>query len=158
MRISTAGWWSKGGAVAATGGSVGDGAAPSQAAAAAQAYGRAFDALKEAQYPAAIAGFAGFLRDHPQHELADNAQYWLGQAHYVTRLSECHHGIQSRGRAAAPDSAKASDALLKVGYAQLELRQTADARRTLEAVRVRFPGTDSARAATERLQRLPSSP
>lgn len=152
-----------GGAVAgagagAPGGGDGVGSASPAADAAAQAYGRAFDALKQGQYAAAIAGFTSFLRDHPQHELADNAQYWLGQAHYVTRDYPQAMSAFNRVVAQWPDSSKASDALLKVGYSQLELQQTADARRTLEAVRSRFPGTDSARAATERLQRLPSSP
>lgn len=140
------------------GGGEGVGSASPAADAAAQAYGRAFDALKQGQYPAAIAGFTSFLRDHPQHELADNAQYWLGQAHYVTRDYPQAMTAFNRVVAQWPDSSKASDALLKVGYSQLELQRTADARRTLEEVRSRFPGTDSARAATERLQRLPSSP
>jgi len=122
------------------------------------AYGRAFDALKQGSYPAAITGFGGFLRDHPQHELADNAQYWLGQAHYVTR--DYPNAITAFNRVVAqwPDSSKASDALLKVGLSQLELKRTAEERRTLEDVRSRFPGTDAARAAAERLQRLAASP
>lgn len=122
------------------------------------AYGRAFDALKEGGYPAAISGFSGFLRDHPQHELADNAQYWLGQAYYVTRDYPNALAAFNRVVTQWPDSSKASDALLKVGFAQLELKRTAEGRRTLEDVRSRFPGTDSARAAAERLQRLAASP
>jgi tol-pal system protein YbgF len=139
-----------GGAAAVAGAAAGD--------AAELAYGRAFDALKQGSYPAAISGFTGFLRDHPQHELADNAQYWLGQAYYVTR--DYPNAVTAFNRVVAqwPDSTKASDALLKVGFSQLELKRTAEARRTLEDVRSRYPGTDSARAAAERLQRLAASP
>jgi tol-pal system protein YbgF len=139
-----------GGATAVGGAAAGD--------AAELAYGRAFDALKQGSYPAAISGFTGFLRDHPQHELADNAQYWLGQAYYVTR--DYPNAVTAFNRVVAqwPDSTKASDALLKVGFSQLELKRTAEARRTLEDVRSRYPGTDSARAAAERLQRLAASP
>jgi TolA-binding protein len=50
-----------------------------------QRYGKAFDALKASDYPAAISGMREFLAAHPDHELADNAQYWLGEAYYVTR-------------------------------------------------------------------------
>jgi tol-pal system protein YbgF len=144
-------------AAAATGGAT-SGARTASGDAGSIAYGRAFDALKQGSYPAAITGFTGFLRDHPQHELADNAQYWLGQAHYVTR--DYPNAIAAFQRVVAqwPDSSKASDALLKVGYSQLELKRPAEARRTLEDVRTRYPGTDSARAAAERLQRLPASP
>jgi tol-pal system protein YbgF len=155
------------GTVAAAGGATavggGAGAAAGTGGAAAGdaaelAYGRAFDALKQGSYPAAISGFSGFLRDHPQHELADNAQYWLGQAYYVTR--DYPNAVTAFNRVVAqwPDSSKASDALLKVGFSQLELKRNAEARRTLEDVRSRYPGTDSARAAAERLQRLAASP
>ena len=143
----------------AVGGGAGAGTGGAAAGDAAElAYGRAFDALKQGSYPAAISGFAGFLGDHPQHELADNAQYWLGQAYYVTR--DYPNAIAAFNRVVAqwPDSSKASDSLLKVGFSQLELKRTADARRTLEDVRSRYPGTDSARAASERLQRLAASP
>jgi tol-pal system protein YbgF len=147
-----------GGAAPAVDGTVGSSGSTAGTDAAALAYGRAFDALKQASYPAAITGFTGFLRDHPQHELADNAQYWLGQAYYVTR--DYPNAITAFNRVVAqwPDSSKASDALLKVGFAQLELKRVAEARRTLEDVRSRYPGTDSARAAAERLQRLTASP
>ncbi len=147
------------GAATAVVGSAGTGTAGAAAGDAAElAYGRAFDALKQGSYPAAISGFSGFLRDHPQHELADNAQYWLGQAYYVTR--DYPNAVTAFNRVVAqwPDSTKASDALLKVGFSQLELKRTAEARRTLEDVRSRYPGTDSARAAAERLQRLAASP
>jgi tol-pal system protein YbgF len=146
------------GSAAANSGAAASGGGAAGADAGSVAYGRAFDALKQGSYPAAISSFTAFLRDHPQHELADNAQYWLGQAHYVTR--DYPNAIAAFNRVVAqwPDSSKASDALLKVGLSQLELKRPAEARRTLEDVRTRYPGTDSARAAAERLQRLPASP
>lgn len=123
--------------------------------AAVQAYGLAFDALKQSRYAEAIAGFEAFVRDWPTHDLADNAQYWLGEAHYVNRDYE--KAIAAFGAVGArwPDSSKAGDALLKLGYAQLELRRTAAGRRTLEDVVAKFPGTEAARLAAERLRRLP---
>ncbi len=128
-------------------------AVPSDAAS--QAYGRAFDALKQARYAEAINGFEAFLRNWPKHDLADNAQYWLGEAHYVNRDYDQAIAAFSAVGAQWPDSSKAGDALLKLGYAQLELRRTAAGRRTLEDVIERFPGTEAARLAAERLRRLP---
>jgi len=54
-----------------------------------------------------------------------------------------------------PQSEKAPDALLKVGYSQLELKQDAKARATLAAVVSKYPGSRAASLAQERLQRLP---
>ena len=48
-------------------------------------YQAAFDLLKDGKYPEAISGFKQFLATFPNSALADNAQYWLGEAHYVTK-------------------------------------------------------------------------
>jgi tol-pal system protein YbgF len=117
------------------------------------AYAQAFDAIKSANYPAAIAGFQQFLADYPGSELTDNAQYWLGEAYYVTRDYQKAAGAF---RSVSPQSRKASDALLKLGYSQFELKQFAEARTTLTEVQQRFPDSDAARLAAERLQRLPA--
>ncbi len=48
-------------------------------------YTQAFDALKAGSYSVAITGFKDFLTSYPNSPLAENAQYWLGEAYYVTR-------------------------------------------------------------------------
>lgn len=118
-------------------------------------YGRAFDALKAANYPAAISGMREFLAAHPDHGLASNAQYWLGEAYYVTRDYQNAAAAFTRVGERWPQSGKAPDALLKLGYAQFELKQLAAAKQTLTQVGARYPGTEAARLAQERLRRIP---
>jgi len=48
--------------------------------------------------------------------------------------------------------------MLKLGYTQLEQKQYPAARATLDEVTKKFPGTDSARLAAERLRRIPAQP
>jgi TolA-binding protein len=48
-------------------------------------YAQSFDALKAGSYSVAITGFKSFLSSYPASPLAENAQYWLGEAFYVTR-------------------------------------------------------------------------
>ncbi|MGH8296239.1 MAG: YbgF trimerization domain-containing protein, partial [Steroidobacteraceae bacterium] len=48
-------------------------------------YGQAFKALKAGSYTVAISGFQSFLKQYPSSPLAANAEYWLGQAHYVNQ-------------------------------------------------------------------------
>lgn len=136
------------GAVAASGPSASDGPG--------RVYGRAFDALKAADYPAAIAGMREFLATYPAHELADNAQYWLGEAYYVTR--DYTNAEPAFGAVAQrwPESPKAPDAMLKRGYSQFELKRYGAARETLERVGQRYPGSEAARLAAERLKRIPA--
>ncbi len=118
-------------------------------------YGHAFDALKAANYPAAIAGMREFIGSYPRHELADNAQYWLGEAYYVTRDYDNAITAFMAVQRDWPDSSKAPDALLKQGYAQFELKRYAAARQSLQQVGTRYPATEAARLAAERLKRLP---
>ena len=54
-----------------------------------------------------------------------------------------------------PNSRKAPDALLKLGFTQYELKQYAEARATLTQVTKRFPDSEAAKLAAERLKRLP---
>lgn len=123
-----------------------------------QRYGVAFDALKGGNYALAISGFSGFLREFPTHALADNAQYWLGEAYYVTRDYERALSAFTRVGQQWPDSRKAADAALKSGYTQFELKRYAAARATLAEVSTRWPGSEAARLAQERLKRLPAAP
>jgi tol-pal system protein YbgF len=119
-------------------------------------YNQSFDALKAGSYSIAITGFKDFLGNYPQSPLAENAQYWLGEAYYV------NHDYDSAAeafRAALkkwPDGRKAADALLKLGFTQFEQKQFAAARSTLTAVSQKYPGTDNARLATEKLRRIPA--
>ena len=56
-----------------------------------------------------------------------------------------------------PDSRKAPDAMLKLGYTQFEQKKYADARKTLMAVTQKFPNSDAAKLATDRLAHMPAN-
>ena len=49
------------------------------------AYRMAFNLLKEGRYDRSIRAFSSFLAGYPNSTYADNAQYWLGEANYVSR-------------------------------------------------------------------------
>jgi tol-pal system protein YbgF len=118
-------------------------------------YTQAFDALKTSNYPGAIGGFQTFLSSYPQSEMADNAQYWLGEAYYVTRDYERAGAAFRAVGEKWPNSRKAADALVKLGFTQFETKRFADARVTLNDVITRYPDSDAARLAADRLKRLP---
>ena len=118
------------------------------------AYDGAFNALKTSNYPAAIGGFKDFVAKYPHSELLDNARYWLGEAYYVTRDFPSAAGAFRDVIQSSPNSRKAPDAMLKLAYTLQEQKQTTDAKATLLQLTQRYPGTDAARLANERLQRL----
>jgi tol-pal system protein YbgF len=147
-------------------GGVGGGAAPSAGAPAVvgpalpggeqASYDVAFNALKGADYPKAISGFGAFVSSYPSSPLASNAQYWLGEAYYVTRDYPNAITAFQKVTTGWPDSRKVPDALVKIGFTQAAQGKNGDARVTLEGVVQRFPGTEASTLASERLKRLPA--
>jgi tol-pal system protein YbgF len=118
------------------------------------AYDAGFNALKSADYPRAIQSFRSFLSAYPSSPLASNAQYWLGEAHYVNREYDAAMAAFRKVTTDWPDSRKAPDALVKTGFTQAALGRTAEARATLEEVTRRYPGTEAAALASDRLKRM----
>jgi tol-pal system protein YbgF len=118
------------------------------------AYQAAFDTLKEGRYKKAKAELKSFLDRFPNSSYAGNAQYWLGEAHYVTRNFE--QGIVEFQKVMNnyPGSSKMPDAMLKLGYTYYELKQFEKAKAILQDLRTRFPQATAARLATKRLDRI----
>lgn len=120
-------------------------------------YDAAFSALKSSDYPKAIAGFKNFVTSYPDSPLASNAQYWLGEAYYVTREYQSAIVAFQKVTSQWPDSRKAPDALVKIGFTQSALGRNGDAKVTLEDVVRRYPGSEAAQLASDRLKRLPAN-
>lgn len=117
-------------------------------------YQSAFDLLKIGQYDKSITAFGDFLTRFPGSPHADNAQYWLAEAYYVTHRYEPAISEYNKLVGSYPESQKLTHALLKVGYSYHELGKIPEAKATLEDLKLRYPGTTAARLADERLQRI----
>ena len=118
------------------------------------AYQAAFNLLKDSQYDRAITAFQKFLIVYSDSSLADNAQYWLGEAYYVNKsFPEAQTAFQ-RVVDKYPQSRKRPDALLKIGYCQYELKQWDAAKGTLTQVATQFPDTPAGHLAQQRLDKM----
>lgn len=138
-----------GGAVGQPGGPAAGGQASAQSA-----YDHAFDTLKGGNYAAAVMQFQQFLQDYPNNNLDDNAQYWLGESYYVMRDYDHAAAAFRTVGDKYPQSRKAPDALLKLGYTQIDQQKNDEGRATLQLVLQRFPMSDAAKLAMERLMQL----
>lgn len=118
------------------------------------AYNSAFDALKAGRYAESARAFQAFLETYPSGVFAPNAMYWLGESYYVTQnyalAQEQFQGLLDQH----PTHDKAAGALLKVGLCQYGLRQLDAAEATLARVLARYPGTEAARTADDRLRAI----
>jgi len=118
------------------------------------AYQAAFDTLKEGRYKKAKSELKTFLTRYPNSSYAGNAQYWLAEAHYVTRNFD--QGIVEFKQVLDkyPGSNKVPDAMLKLGYTFYELKQFPQAKTILSDLRQKFPNETASRLAAKRLDRI----
>jgi tol-pal system protein YbgF len=92
-----------------------------------QAYDDAFKRLQEGDYAGAERGFKNFLQRYPQHKLAGNAQYWLGESYYARRDYQNALTAFAEGYKVHKASPKGPDNLLKLGITMIHIGRKSDA-------------------------------
>jgi tol-pal system protein YbgF len=115
-------------------------------------YQSAYEALRNGHNTRAIAAFKSMLIEFPKGEYADNSQYWLAEAYKVNQQIELAKVAFSRVVTHHAGSPKVPDALLKLGYIELDQNNIAKARDYLTQVTVSHPGTTAAHLATKKLR------
>jgi tol-pal system protein YbgF len=119
-------------------------------------YEIAWHAMEKRDYRLAISRFKDFLKRHSKSNLADNAQYWIGESHYGLREFEQAIIEFDAVRRRYPQGEKVPAALLKQGFAFAELGEKVNARLLLQEVVEKFPETPEAAKARMRLKSLES--
>jgi len=116
-----------------------------------RAYDTALDQFKRGDYPGAISGFQSFVKTYPRSLLASSAQYWVGNAQFARKDYRAAIASQRTLIQLWPDSPKIPDALLNIATAQSEIGDNASARRTLEELMAKYPQSEPAQKAKQRL-------
>ncbi len=117
-------------------------------------YEAALDIFRKGDFGGAAAAFQGFQRRYPGSGYEASVLYWLGNAHYGKR--DYKEAIASF-RALAnkfPSHQRTPEALLSVAMCQVELKDRAAARRTLDELIKNHPGSEAAEEAKVRLATL----
>jgi tol-pal system protein YbgF len=112
-----------------------------------QIYATGLASLQADEYDRAVPVFAELTRRFPQHALASNAQYWIGEAYYRQRDFARALAEFEKVADVYPKSAQVPEALLKVGMCYRELQDQPRARDTWERVIKEYPGTNAANQA-----------
>lgn len=118
-------------------------------------YEQAFGDYAAGQYSLAVTGFESFLRTFPRSELADDAQFYIGetfaaQSRFTEAVTAYNAVIQNY-----PMGDQVPLALFKRGAAQERLGDVDAARASWEAVVSQFPDSDGGRLAAQRLAGKP---
>ncbi len=118
---------------------------------AAQMYDQAAQDLTQGRYEMALQGFRDVVRQFPTSELADNAQYGVGECFFAMAKFDSASIAYAMVEALAPQGDKVPSALFKLALSQEKEGQEAAARKTLEDLVQRFPNAGEAQLARERL-------
>jgi TolA-binding protein len=129
-------------------------------------YQAAYIDFSKGSYQLAISGFREFIRRFPDHKLADNAQYWIGES-YVGLAHGSANATGQADKATAqleeavrefrkvltnyPRGDAVPTALYKEALALIELKQTAVAQDRLQYLIENFPRAEEAPLARDRL-------
>ncbi len=90
-------------------------------------YEQAFLLVRDGEYQQAENLFTDFMGKYPEHRLASNAQYWLGETYYVRGDHARAAKVFAQGYQQFPDSAKGPDYLLKLGLSLAQMGKKTDA-------------------------------
>lgn len=127
------------------------GSAATDAGAEPRGYDAALEQFKAGNYAAAINGFSSFIKANPKSPLAASAQYWIGNAQFAQRDFRGAIATQRQLIATYPDSQKVPDAMLNIATSQAELGEAAPSRRTLDELIAKYPQSEAAAKARQRI-------
>ena len=118
------------------------------------AFEGALATFRRGEFPAAETAFAEFVKRYPQSGYRASALFWLGNAQYANRDYKSAIANFRALLQQAPDHPRAPEAVLSIANCQIELKDSAAARKTLADLVKAYPQSEAAVAAKERLARF----
>lgn len=119
-----------------------------------QLYGTTLATFNKAEYDQALLGFKRFIEAYPQSDLADNAQFWIG---------ECYMGLEQYEQAILayqevikkyPKGNKVPNAMLRQAGAFYEIKDKISSRLLLKKIIKEYPNSSEAKIANTKLKTL----
>jgi len=121
-------------------------------------YKDAYETFQKGDLDGGRRKFEAFLKQYPNMELSDNAQFWIGETHFLKKDFEKAILEYEKVIVKYPEGDKVSSALLKQALAFLELGDKTNARNLLKRVTDRFPQTEQAEIAKKKLEAIKQTP
>ena len=117
-------------------------------------YEESMELLRKSDFAGTANALTAFRKRWPSSGYSESALFWLGNAQYGSRQYKEAIASFRALVGAAPDSAKAPEALLAIANCQAELKDTKTARRTIDELLKAYPQSEAAQAGRERLASL----
>jgi tol-pal system protein YbgF len=109
------------------------------------------DYIKE-NFDLAIEGFRQFIRSFPESGLADNSLYWIGECFYAKKKYQDAINTFNELLTKYKDGDKAPAAILKKGYALIEMGRQSEGIAILKELISRFPLSEESSLAGQKIK------
>ena len=117
-------------------------------------YRDAYETLQKGDMEGARRKFEAFLKQYPNTELSDNAQFWIGETYYLRKDYERAILEYEKAIVKYPEGDKIPAALFKQALAFLELGDRTTAKNLLKRVIEKYPQSDQAETAKKKLETI----
>ncbi|MBE6448181.1 MAG: tol-pal system protein YbgF [Alphaproteobacteria bacterium] len=105
-------------------------------------YAEAMEDLHAGKHDEAAQKFTSLMTKYPDHKLAGNAQYWLGEAYYAKKDYAKAAVAFGKGLEKYKDGNKGADSLLKLGMSMRQLDKKTEACTAFKTLPTEFPKAD----------------
>lgn len=119
-----------------------------------QLFAAAYSDYSRGNYDLAMSEFKQYVEIYPSSELADNAQYWIGEILYAQKKLPEAVAEFEKVKAVNSSGDKTTVALYKRGLILLEMEKKEDAVAQFHAIFKEYPKTKEGELATQQLQQL----
>lgn len=117
-------------------------------------YEAAYDAFKDKKYKEARENFEAFIKEFPQDELTDNAQFWIGETYYGEKDFEGAILAYETVLKKYPKSEKAPAALLKQGLSFIEIGDKKTGKTIFDKLIELYPESREAELAKKKIEEI----
>ncbi len=117
-------------------------------------YQLAKQAFDKGEYETARTGFQDLIKRYPKSKNADNAQFWIGEIYYREKWYEKAIVEYQKVVELYPQGNKVRSAMLKQGYAFANIGDTANASFILKDLIRKYPDSNEATIAKQKLKQL----
>jgi tol-pal system protein YbgF len=119
-------------------------------------YEKAVAEFRQGNFNEALVSFTRFTESHPESELTDDAQFRIGECYmrlrqYEKAILAFHEYITK-----SPEQIRTPEAMLQQAHAFHEMQDDLSSKILLKDIIERFPGSDEAQTAKERLEEFES--
>ena len=117
-------------------------------------YRDAYETFHKGDLDGARRKFEAFLKQYPNTELSDNAQFWIGETYYLRKDYEKAILEYEKAIVKYPEGDKIPAAILKQALSFLELQDKTNARNLFRRVIEKYPRSDQAEIAKKKLETI----